>query len=410
MNSNDEGSGRARKRVSRACDRCRIKKDKCDALKPQCSPCIANNVECSYDPGTKKRGLPEGYVRKMEQLWALSIMKVNGLEDTLYQIMNEEQHIRLMCHDTSGEALHTRWKQSGVLKGLESMLSGPDHDAGSGRKRKRDDEDEEENSATPDDQLDSVQPAFQILPLTGHMAPPNVTTETNSNHAPPFAVSHTASHVFDRGRVSLPDATSSMLDHYFVYTHCWLPIVERHQVMRTWYEHAKGQKRATDADLAVLWAILAYAAQQLDHESLQMTPAEVLGTARNLIPDESGPFELGHVQGLVLITLLHIGLGQWPKAWILIGIASRAGLQLRSEDSSSGKRVSTRTSSLAPIPAPAPASAPASTPYSTPILLPLLLLLLLPLLLLLLLLFALTSTPSAFTSISIPAQTSARGV
>jgi hypothetical protein len=101
MNSNDD-VGRARKRVSRACDRCRVKKDKCDGLQPRCSPCTTNNVECSYDPISKKRGLPEGYVRGLEKLWALAIIKIDGLEDAIRQITSQNQSFHYWSHEASG--------------------------------------------------------------------------------------------------------------------------------------------------------------------------------------------------------------------------------------------------------------------------------------------------------------------
>lgn len=328
MNSNDEASGRARKRVSRACDRCRVKKDKCDGLKPRCSPCTANNVECSYDPISKKRGLPEGYVRGLEKLWALSISKIDGLENAIRQIASQDQNISLWSHDASGEVLHARWKESGVLRELESMLSRTDGDSSTNRnKRKRDDE--SDSFATPDDPVSAIynlQSEFQIVPATGQEF---VLSETVGS----------ASSIHDPPRISLPPAANAILEHYFAYTHCWLPIVEKHQVMRTCYEHAKGQKRASTADLAVLWAILAYASQQLDHESLESKPHAMLASARDFIPDESGPYELGHVQAMLLIALLHIGLGRWNQAWMLIGIANRAGLPLRSSNASSSKRL-----------------------------------------------------------------------
>jgi hypothetical protein len=327
MNINDD-VGRARKRVSRACDRCRVKKDKCDGLQPRCSPCTANNVECSYDPVSKKRGLPEGYVRGLEKLWALAIVKINGLEDAIRQIASQPQNVHHWGQETSGEVLHTRWKESGILKELEHMLSQTDVEASKSRnKRKRADE---SGSYTPTDEpgllLYSLQPEFQLGMISGQELVRSEGLGGNLSAR-------------DSSRVSLPATASAILEHYFSYTHCWLPIVEKHQVMRTCYEHAKGQNRASSADLSVLWAILAYAAQQLDHESHERKPKAMLATAQHFLPDQDGPFELGHVQAMLLIALLHIGQSQWEKAWMLIGIASRAGLRLRSSAVSLTKRL-----------------------------------------------------------------------
>ena len=93
-----------RKRVSRACDRCRAKKDKCDGQRPSCLTCLANGLQCSYDPVTKKRGLPEGYVRGLEKLWALSIGKIDGLEDALVSLLQYEELPHIWNHELLGDA------------------------------------------------------------------------------------------------------------------------------------------------------------------------------------------------------------------------------------------------------------------------------------------------------------------
>jgi hypothetical protein len=327
MNSNDD-VGRARKRVSRACDRCRVKKDKCDGLQPRCSPCTTNNVECSYDPISKKRGLPEGYVRGLEKLWALAIIKIDGLEDAIRQITSQNQSFHYWSHEASGEVLHTRWKDSGVLRELEHMLSRTDAEASTNRnKRKRiDDSEGYITSEVPGSALCSLQPEFHLISTLEREPVPSETVGSSSS-------------AHDASQVPLPATASAILEHYFAYTHCWLPIVEKHQVMRTCYEHAKGQNRASPADLAVLWAILAYTSQQLDHESHERKPQAMFVSAQQFIHDQNGPFELGHVQAMLLIALLHIGQARWDKAWMLIGVASRAGLRLGSSSTSLTKRV-----------------------------------------------------------------------
>lgn len=51
-----------RKRSSRACELCRIRKVRCDGLSPQCTRCQQENKECSYTV-TRKRG-PKSLLRK----------------------------------------------------------------------------------------------------------------------------------------------------------------------------------------------------------------------------------------------------------------------------------------------------------------------------------------------------------
>ncbi|KAJ2517855.1 hypothetical protein H4217_003692 [Coemansia sp. RSA 1939] len=55
-----------RQRVSRACDKCRRKKVKCDGKHPVCSHCEELGYECTYLDATKKRGPPKGYIEVIE--------------------------------------------------------------------------------------------------------------------------------------------------------------------------------------------------------------------------------------------------------------------------------------------------------------------------------------------------------
>ncbi|KAJ5306632.1 hypothetical protein N7508_005647 [Penicillium antarcticum] len=71
--------GGIRKRVCKACDRCRLKKSKCDGSSP-CSRCRADNAICVF--GERKKAhdkvYPKGYVEMLEQQqnWL-----VNGLQE-----------------------------------------------------------------------------------------------------------------------------------------------------------------------------------------------------------------------------------------------------------------------------------------------------------------------------------------
>ncbi|KAJ1907740.1 hypothetical protein LPJ81_000562 [Coemansia sp. IMI 209127] len=55
-----------RQRVSRACDKCRRKKVKCDGKHPVCTHCEELGHQCTYLDATKKRGPPKGYIEVIE--------------------------------------------------------------------------------------------------------------------------------------------------------------------------------------------------------------------------------------------------------------------------------------------------------------------------------------------------------
>lgn len=53
-------------RQSQACDRCRLKKIKCDGMKPSCSQCTKVNFICRTSDRLTRRGFPRGYTEMLE--------------------------------------------------------------------------------------------------------------------------------------------------------------------------------------------------------------------------------------------------------------------------------------------------------------------------------------------------------
>jgi hypothetical protein len=77
-----------RKRVCKACDRCRLKKSKCDGASP-CSRCKADNAICVFGERKKSQDkvYPKGYVEMLEQQQA---QLVAGLRE-LYSRLQHNQ-------------------------------------------------------------------------------------------------------------------------------------------------------------------------------------------------------------------------------------------------------------------------------------------------------------------------------
>ncbi|KAJ5129171.1 uncharacterized protein N7515_005210 [Penicillium bovifimosum] len=337
----DEGSDKAprRKRVSRACDRCRSKKDKCDGVRPTCSACLATGQSCSYDPHAKKRGLPEGYVRGLEKLWALSICNIDGFEDTMLHMLGattestgrREKLMSLWSEDSAAESLHDSWKTSRLFGALEKMLSSSDASSSSTGKRSRNAQND-----GPDGQW-GFRVARTSTPL-GPDAPrvvgalatsPGVKRARLLQESDSRAVATTSSRT-----LQLPPQTSQLLEIYFAVTHSWFPVIAKHNILRASYLYANAPFSITttssgSGDHAALWAILSYTITQSRTNS-RAGPAEPIALAkeyytvsRNLIPTEKARYELGHIQALLLLTLVNMGLEDWTAAWLLSGQAVR---------------------------------------------------------------------------------------
>lgn len=338
-----------KKRVSQACDRCRSRKDKCDGKKPACSTCAAADEVCTYDPATKKRGLPEGYVRGLEKLWGISLRKSEGLEEEVLNIIGgvtnttDPSALAKIWNDKEdGETLLETWRRSNVYQELERLLPLLDLSDDRLGKRKRD--------TVPSRPLEN-KPNPPLPPASTRTEPePRPSIEWNPDHqgdvvnAIPSQIHHNSPVVPREAPVpaiqSLPDRTWHLIDTFFSYTHCWLPIIEKHDLLRISYQYSQNNSTSSSSksgNHAVLWAILAYA----DHQNGTISPSsqskcqgndwgvdELYKQAKSFIPAEEGVFELGHVQALLVLTLLNMGLGRWSRAWFLVGQAVRVAIDL----------------------------------------------------------------------------------
>ncbi|QLL33834.1 hypothetical protein HG536_0F01590 [Torulaspora globosa] len=78
-------------RHSQACDRCRLKKVKCDGLKPQCSQCKKANFRCTTSDRLTRRGFPKGYTEMLE----MEVVRLQKALDELGGGSNEDDGVTL---------------------------------------------------------------------------------------------------------------------------------------------------------------------------------------------------------------------------------------------------------------------------------------------------------------------------
>ncbi|KAI1917112.1 hypothetical protein LOZ61_000629 [Ophidiomyces ophidiicola] len=338
--------GRRRKRVSRACDRCRSKKDRCDGTRPSCLACQAAGSVCSYDPSAKKRGLPEGYVRGLEKLWALSLSNLDGLEERVLELLaasddpgsaKRRKLIPLWLNESVSEKLHDSWKTCELYRELEKLLAAGDMES----VFSRDDNENQARSNGPTESFSVSHDPFEYRITRGcsRQSEAGLSASTRSKKiklTPPPGPPRSSGHL------QLPVQTPPLLDLYFSHTHSWFPIIAKHTVLRTSCLYstdppALTRKSPGSGDHAALWAILSYTTAQL--KPLPNAPPlgftdplssskKYYAIARSLIPNEKEGFETGHIQALLLLTLVNIGLGDWAAAWLLSSQATTLVLHL----------------------------------------------------------------------------------
>ncbi|KAJ6119855.1 hypothetical protein N7523_004135 [Penicillium sp. IBT 18751x] len=364
-----------RQRVSRACDSCRSKKDKCDGLQPVCSTCASLSRPCTYKANPKKRGLPTGYIRSLELLWGLVFQKIQNSEEVmraLIRSINLPSHLATMGKEAEGsDTLLSSFKNSTVLRDIERILvvlEQPEEE------RERLFQANREGD-TPLD-IDGILASSEALewqipegleqretPLTAGMSPSRasmiglaprsgyrtkecgVQTSTVDDFDPSLAIAFNPGDsrmISTSSPLQLPYNAWPLLDIYFSYTQCWFPILEKHDILRTAFQYTEGdvfmsRTAPGSGDHAALWAVLTLASLQdasiepagdMDAHSNKSNPSQLYNTARNLIPSEVGPYEVGHVQALLIMSLIKFGQQEWTAAWMLVGHAVRVALTL----------------------------------------------------------------------------------
>ncbi|KAJ6006496.1 hypothetical protein N7451_004440 [Penicillium sp. IBT 35674x] len=113
--SDDSHLEHVRKRVCKACDRCRLKKSKCDEAKP-CSRCRSDNAICVFGERKKTHAkvYPQGYAEKLEQQ---QVWLVHALQE-LYHCMTEGEGWPgdlLTVRPSGHPAIHDLLKRLGAI-------------------------------------------------------------------------------------------------------------------------------------------------------------------------------------------------------------------------------------------------------------------------------------------------------
>jgi hypothetical protein len=240
----------------------------------------------------------------------------------------------LLGRDTKeSNRLHKSWRRSRFCKDLDKLLSGGQRPHDDSRSESEDQESDGEESNEASKQADA-QPTL----------PPSNSTRADigsihQKHSEPFSpnIVQTSSTA-----TVLPADRWRLLDVFFSYTNSWLPICEKHDVLKTTYMYGEqgimlSSVLENSGDHAELWSIFALASLQARDErgTLRETQKDDLGyttqlydMAKSLIPSELGKFSIGHVKALLILSLVNLSQEAPVAAWLLVGYASRILLSM----------------------------------------------------------------------------------
>ncbi|KAL3441553.1 hypothetical protein BJX65DRAFT_313728 [Aspergillus insuetus] len=301
-------------RVPQACERCRRKRDKCDARRPICSACKTSSVACTYSSSDKKRGLPVGYVAALERILAIAICKLDNFEEAMLSVLGATPDSPESTKDSSKmpKALRWLWKDSSIYSilgdpasGISKMLLAAD-DEGLVAERMLD-----LNFKVYTVNKTSTQP-----PVGASLSPATPTLST-------LAMGAIGAELC---LPQLPASVFSLIDRYFATTHPWLPFMDKQAMTRAVHLYAPVPYSGAaivpgSADYAALWALLSYTVSQSNTRSDEGTPAnarEYYHVAQAFIPPSLDSLcQLPHLQALLLLLLVDIAFQDWSAVRLL---------------------------------------------------------------------------------------------
>ncbi|KAF5008120.1 hypothetical protein FDECE_5604 [Fusarium decemcellulare] len=378
--ASDGGSnGRMRHRVSRACNECRRRKDRCDGRRPSCASCVNGGRYCTYGP-FKKRGLRTGYVRALEILLGLVLSTIEESETWicgLLQGTSEPVTFRPKHPHAYGqredvvETMLENWRKGAVMARIEQMLapseSPDDEDDGADSTKHFDVRIAEALAlAQRDAQLTVVcNSGAPLSPIDTDIAP-KVATSLNPQGTPkssplPFEssdveeLSQTSTYILpshpsprvqskEPPTPQLPSNWPYLLDVYFTTTHCWFPISQKHELLRIAYTLSNNPTTTAplsgvpQGDLAFLHAVISYASHQVSsmsnpvHSGLDSNNRDPSEKCQALyqspIFKDPRNYDIGHIRALLMFSLLEVDLGHWTDAWVAIGRAIYTAVSL----------------------------------------------------------------------------------
>lgn len=308
-------------------------------------------------PSPKKRGLATGYVRGLEILLGLIFHSVEGCQHSVVAILKGESAIVSPGGQEAEPAstvnvLVDAWRNSPSWKELDRILSTAEaredeeltardlHDRLDGALKKALDIKEEAVicPASPPDSLavlldhGSTSRVVGSSSRQGHAGISTNNTgaiETPTSDIPPGALSN------------LLQDWSQLLDIYFANTNCWIPIVLRNDAFRAAYtvSNESNSNHASQlplGDQACLVSMLAYArytqcitvGRYGSRQDLQDQFANLFAQASQLMATYESRRDVGHIQAMLVFTLLYYAQGNLRLAWSFAGRAVYHAVEL----------------------------------------------------------------------------------
>lgn len=215
---------------------------------------------------------------------------MDTIEDKILKVVQENSFVGTWTDVARSDNAVDIWRRSQISRELERLLSSAETPTESS-KRKRSNSDIQGKrpelsgiASLPADNLNTANPKLDKsiqLPTQPSQSSPGL-AEIYGNRQPGKNLLSVLGPSCSEEIPDLPSESWHLLDVYFSYTHSWLPIVEKHDLLRTSYQYSQTRNLVASSgtsDHAVLWAAIAYA--KFQHRAI------------NNIPHAQGPVKEG---------------------------------------------------------------------------------------------------------------------
>ncbi|OQE10216.1 hypothetical protein PENVUL_c004G07733 [Penicillium vulpinum] len=257
-----------------------------------------------YQNGGGRRGLAPGYVRSLETVLGLVLQHVPNSEKTVHDLLiKSRNNDHFLAKDPA-----TIWRQSRLAKDLSKLTEN---------------DPQEISTVTIPDESE-----WDILEMINTPGIITAGTEpaTSGPNEPALQqeIPNIGTSQIDCVHLPFPVDTLGMLEIYFTYTHCWFPILERHDLFRTMHTSLESETIPSQGSSLVLWAVVAYESSTKDGSNpRQPDPLQIQQSIYARVMTQSTNLELGHIQAVIVLALLQLKLGDIKNSWRLAGQASR---------------------------------------------------------------------------------------